>query len=121
MSILTDHELLVAIFKKDVAILSQQIQWILRIHQYRVRIICKPGLDLFIVDWLSKQKPQRKQRYGNTWHAVECWFHTENCKHSRLHDDTAITTGNLTKWLPTTAQTLYHQRLAREQGWNTRH
>ena len=26
-----------------------------RIHQYRVRIIYKPGLDLFIANWLSRQ------------------------------------------------------------------
>ena len=53
VSIITDHKPLVAIFKKDVATLSQQIQCILlRIHQYQVRIIYKPGL--FIADWLSQ-------------------------------------------------------------------
>ena len=45
-----------AIFKKDVATLSQGLQQILlRIHQYRVKIIYKPGPDLFIADWLSRQ------------------------------------------------------------------
>ena len=38
------------------ATLSQRSQWILlRIHQYRVKIIYKPGTDLFMADWLSGQ------------------------------------------------------------------
>ena len=41
-------------FKKDIAILSQWIQWILLgIHQYRVEILYKPGPKIFIADWLS--------------------------------------------------------------------
>ena len=68
VSIITDHKPLVAIFKKDVAILSQCIQHILiRIQQYWVRIIYKPGPELFIADWLS-------------WHN-----HTEN-KDEEIHD-----------------------------------
>ena len=56
VSIIMDHKTLVAIFKKDEAMLSQRIQWILlRIHQYRVRSIYKPGLDLFMADWFSRQ------------------------------------------------------------------
>ena len=56
VSIITDHKPLVAIFKKDVTVLSQRIQpMFLRIHHYRVRVINKPGLDLFITDWLSRQ------------------------------------------------------------------
>ena len=54
-------------FKKDVATLSQRIQCILlKIHQYRVQIIYKPGPDIFTADWLlrhnhieSKNKPIR--------------------------------------------------------------
>ena len=42
-------------FKKDVATLSQCIQHILlKVHQYRVQIIYKPGPDIFIADWLSR-------------------------------------------------------------------
>ena len=53
--VITDHKLLVSIFKKDVARLSQWIQHILlKIHQYRVQIVYKPGPDIFIADWLSK-------------------------------------------------------------------
>ena len=50
-----DHKPLIPIFKKDVATLSQQIQYILlRIHQYWVRILYKLGLEIFIADWLSQ-------------------------------------------------------------------
>ena len=53
--IITDHKLLVSIFKKDVATLSQCIQHILlKIHQYRVQIIYKPGPEIFIAYWLSR-------------------------------------------------------------------
>ena len=54
VSIITDHKPLITIFKKDVATLSERPQQILlRIHQYMVRILYKPGRDLFIADWLS--------------------------------------------------------------------
>ena len=44
VSIITDHKPLVEIFKKDIVTLSQWIQCILlMIHQYRVRILYKPG------------------------------------------------------------------------------
>ena len=50
-----DHKPLLAIFKKDIATISQRLlQTVLRIHQYRVRIIYKPGPDLFMADWLSR-------------------------------------------------------------------
>ena len=53
--IIIDHKPLEAIFKKDVATLSQYIQCILlKTHQYRVRIIYKPGPEIFITDWLSR-------------------------------------------------------------------
>ena len=55
VSIITDHKSLVAIFKKDVATMSQRIQCILlRIYQFWVRILYKLGLELFITDWLSR-------------------------------------------------------------------
>ena len=53
--VITDHKPLVLIFKKDVATLSQRIQHILlKIHQYRVQVIYKPGPDIFIADWLLR-------------------------------------------------------------------
>ena len=57
VSRITDHKPLVAIFKKHVATLSQRIQCILlRLHQYCVRMIYKPGPGLFTADWLSRHK-----------------------------------------------------------------
>ena len=51
--VITDHKLFVAIFKKDVAMLSQCIQHILlKIHQYRVQILYKTRPEIFIADWL---------------------------------------------------------------------
>ena len=51
--VITHHKPLVAIFKKDMAMLLQCIQHILlKIHQYRVQILYKPGPDIFIADWL---------------------------------------------------------------------
>ena len=53
--IILDHKPLGAMFKKDVATLSQHIQCILlKIHQYRVQIIYKPGPEIFIAEWLSR-------------------------------------------------------------------
>ena len=53
--VITDHKPLVAMFKRDVATLLQHIQHILlKIHQYRVQIIYKPGPEIFIADWLSR-------------------------------------------------------------------
>ena len=65
--LITDHKPLVAIFKKDVATLSQCIQCILlKIHQYKIQILYKSGPDIFIADWLlqhnheeGKDKPIR--------------------------------------------------------------
>ena len=52
--IITDHRPLVSMFKKDIATLLQCIQcMLLKIHQYRVQIIYKPGPKIFIADWLS--------------------------------------------------------------------
>ena len=52
---ITDHKPLVSMFKKDAATLSQCIQHILlKIHQYRVQIIYKPGPVIFIADWLLR-------------------------------------------------------------------
>ena len=49
--VITDHKLLVSMFKKDVATLSQCIQHILlKIHQYMVQIIYKPSPEIFIAD-----------------------------------------------------------------------
>ena len=56
INIIKDSKPLVAIFKKDVATLSQRLQYIaLMIHQHGGGILHKPGPDLIIADWLSRQ------------------------------------------------------------------
>ena len=65
--VITNHKPLVSMFKKNVATLLQHIQHILlKIHQYRIQIIYKPGPEIFIADWLSwhnhikgKDKPMK--------------------------------------------------------------
>ena len=53
--LITDLKPLVAMFKKDVATLSQHIQHILlKNYQYRVQILYKPDPYIFIADWLSR-------------------------------------------------------------------
>ena len=53
--VITDHKPLVAMFRKEVATLLQHIQHImLKIHQYRVQILYKPGPETFIVYWLLR-------------------------------------------------------------------
>ena len=48
--IINDHKPLVAVISKDVAMLSQHLQCImLHNHPYRIHIIYKPCLDLYIV------------------------------------------------------------------------
>ena len=77
--VITDHKPLVSIFKKDVAMLSQQIQYILlKIHQYRVQIIYKPGPDISIADWLSKKQPHRGEGPTDKRHGSLGRCHT-NC------------------------------------------
>ena len=50
-----DCKPLVAILIKDVVTLSQRLQQIiLKIHQYRVKIIYKPGPDICMAGWLSR-------------------------------------------------------------------
>ena len=51
--IITNNKTLVATFKKDMATLLHCMQCILlKIHQYRVQILYKPGPEIFIADWL---------------------------------------------------------------------
>ena len=70
--VITGHKPLVSIFKKDVATLSQQIQHILlKIHQYRVQIVYKPGPDIFIADWLSRHN--HAERMDQPIKSMEVW------------------------------------------------
>ena len=84
VSIITDHKPLLAIFKKDVATLSHRIQCILlRIHQYQVRIIHKPGPELFITDWLSRHN--HTENKDEETHGMDVKVDTiDNNKHPRM-------------------------------------
>ena len=75
--------------QKDVATLLQRLhQILLRIHEYRVRIIYKPGLDLFRVDWLSRQNhKENKDREIPGMKVNIDTIQTTN-KHPILHDNT---------------------------------
>ena len=64
ISIITYHKLLVEIFKKKAWLHCHRIQHILlMIHQYRVSELYKPGPDLLIADWLSRQNHKKKKQY----------------------------------------------------------
>ena len=64
---ITDHKLLVAIFKKDIVRLSQRLQRILlHIHQYSIRILYKCRPQLFIADWLSRPSHKTNRDEGIT-------------------------------------------------------
>ena len=55
VSVITNHKPFIAIFKKDIASLSQRLQQIpLHIPKYRIIILYKPALQLYIANWLSK-------------------------------------------------------------------
>ena len=70
--VITDHKLLVSIFKKDVATLSHRIQHILlKIHQYRVKFIYKPGTDIFNADWLLRHN--HEERKDQLIKGMEVW------------------------------------------------
>ena len=55
VSIITDNKPLVAILKRHGNTVTETTQNSAKIHQYIVIIIYKPGPDLFIADWLSRQ------------------------------------------------------------------
>ena len=55
ISVITDHKMLVVIFKKDVVSLSHRLQRIIFcIHHYNIRILSKLGPQLFTADWISR-------------------------------------------------------------------
>ena len=81
----TAHELSIAIFEKSVSSPSHRLQTILsQIDQYNI-ILYKPGLQLFMGDWLSKQNHETNSDdeildKHITINAIE------SCTHTRLHD-----------------------------------
>ena len=67
--IITEHKLLVSMFKKDVATLSQHIQHILlKIHQYKVQIIYKPGPEILLqIGYHSTTTQKAKTNQSKIW------------------------------------------------------
>ena len=66
----------------------QRLQEILlRIHQYRVRIIYKARPDLFIADWLSKQNQGKEKDEENIGHAISYQHNTDSYQHTRKYDN----------------------------------
>ena len=97
--IIIDHKPLVAIFKKDVAMLSQCIQHILlNIHQYRVQILYKPGPEIFIARLAVTTQPPRRQRWTHLRHGHKGGCHTKCNRHPRVHNHITGSTGNGTGW-----------------------
>ena len=89
VSIITNHKPLVAIFKKDVATLLQQIQCILLwIHQYWVRIIYKLGPELFHCGLAVQAQSHEEQRWRDTWHGHKGGCNTDVNKHPRMLNKT---------------------------------
>ena len=74
VNMIMNHKPLVVIFKKDDTNLSYRFQRILLwIHQYIIRILYKPGLQLFICDLLS-----RHNQKGNSVEEIPCMCITIN-------------------------------------------
>ena len=95
VSIITHHKPQVKIFKKkDVVTLSERVQCILlRIHQFWVRVLYKPGPELFITDWLSKHN-HTENKDADTEHGHKGRCNTDNDKHPRVHVNSTDSTGN---------------------------
>ena len=96
--IITDHKPLISMFKRVVATLSQCIQCImLKIHQYRVQIIYKPGPKIFYCRLAIKAQSCRWQGQSNKRHGHLGGCHTEYNGHARMHingrNTTCIITG----------------------------
>ena len=115
--VIMDHKPLVSMFKKDVATLAQCIQHILlKIHQYRVQIIYKPGPEIFIADWLSrhnhtegKDKPIKGM---DVWvDAIQTAMDMPEC--ISMHINARNTAGIITGHPSATIKRYYNYRLAR--------
>ena len=125
-----DHKPLFVIFKNDVATLPQWPQLnLLRIHQYRVRIIYKPGPDLFMADWLSRYNhnaSKAKEITGmqisinaiqSTTNILDCMTVSElqeatsqdqHLQHQHLKTNTSSTSWNMSYKGGLTTKTNYH-------------
>ena len=110
--VITDHKWLVSIFKKDVATLSQRIEDILlKIHQYRVQVIYKPGPDIFIADWLSRHN-HAEGRPTDKRHGTLGRHHTNYNSYARMSINDRTTTGIIIGQSSPKIKIFYNYRLA---------
>ena len=105
---ITDHKLLEATFKKDIASLSHRLQRIpLRIHQYNIWI---QVWATAIHHRLTVQiQPWDKERQRNTWHMYyhQCSRVIQEC--TRLHESRTNKNSNTRWWA--------HKPAARTHTW----
>ena len=70
---ITDHKLLIAIFKKDITSLSYRLQRILlRMYQYNMGILYNPVLQPLIIDYLSRQNYKTETKSPSHMHYHQC-------------------------------------------------
>ena len=104
--IITDHKPLVAIFKKDVTMLSPCIQCnLLKFHQYRVLILYKPGPEIFFAEWLSwyNHKEGKDEPIQDMDISVDT---IQSTRHSRVYVHIANSTDSGTGQTSATSKTL---------------
>ena len=86
-----------------------------RIHQYKIKMIYKPGSDLFIAEWLSRQNHKENRDDEILDLKVNI-----NTIHMTTDIPDCMTTQEIQQTVakgkpPTTAERIYHKRLARKQ------
>ena len=116
VNVIKDHKPLVAIFKNDEVTLSQRIQCILlRIHQYRVRIFYKPGLEFFIANWLFRHN--HKENRVEAIHGMDMSRHgANNDTCPRIHVHTADPASHHTRQAFVVIKMHYNSRLTRHES-----
>ena len=111
----------------DVATLSQCLQWlVLNIHQYRICILCKPGLELFTAVWLSscnhKENKDREIRGLNINTKHKCQHYQYNNGSASMYIHMWYISINNQRCTPEIAQGINHTRMASHIGaFYTRH
>ena len=116
LCVIIDQKLLVVICSKGVATLSQQLQCIiLRIHQYRVHIIYKPGPSLIHCGLAVSKQPYREQGPGNhkDEHKFKC--HQYISKYASMHINRGHTGSNIRRHSPAKAKIIYNAGLAMQE------
>ena len=118
LSIITDHKPLIASFKGDIATLSQRLQYtVLRIHQYRIRMLYKPGIDLFMAAWLPWQNHE-----GNKDNEIPGMKINIDAMHTATDILEYCMSIQDIQWATIQdehLQQIHHMRVAKKQKWNS--